>query len=53
MRTLPDGMRHSACPRCGSIATVLASAADSLCTRCMPLTPVRSRALATGDDWTR
>jgi len=32
-------MRHSACPRCGVVATVLAAAADSLCAGCMPLTP--------------
>jgi len=38
-RTLPEGMRHSACPRCGVVATVLAAAADSLCAGCMPLTP--------------
>lgn len=38
-RTLPEGMRHSACPRCGAVATVLAAAADSLCAGCMPITP--------------
>jgi AAA domain len=42
--TLPEGMRHSACPRCGAVATVLAAAADSLCAGCMPLTPTRARA---------
>ena len=35
---LPDAMRHSACPRCGAVATVLSSAADSLCARCAPPT---------------
>jgi putative DNA primase/helicase len=38
-RSLPHGMRHSACPRCGAVATVLAAAADSLCAGCVPLTP--------------
>jgi DNA repair protein RadA/Sms len=41
-RTMPAGMRHSACPKCGAIATVVTAARDALCARCMPLTPLRA-----------
>jgi len=47
-KVLPDGLRYSACPQCGAIATVLASARDELCGNCQPLWQGRRRPAEVG-----